>query len=279
MKTSLRANLFDRRTFLQLADWLAVGVALSLPWSTSATAILITLWLLAYVPALDAGALRRELGTAAGGLPVLLWVLAALGMLWAAVSWAERFDGLGGFHRLLVIPLLLAQFRVSDRGMLVLGGFLVSATCLLATSWAFAVIGVTIAGKSHGVPVKDYIFQSGIFLVCAFALIAAAGDFWRALKRAITLALAVLAALFLADIAFIAASRTVLLVAPLLAVALGYRQFGLKGALAAAVIAAALAGALWLESTCARASPIRCRSCAGISTPIPRARPGSTSSS
>jgi hypothetical protein len=249
MKTSLRARLPDRQGFLRLADWLAVGVALSLPWSTSATSILIVLWFLTWLPTLDVSALRREVASAAGGLPVLLWALGALGMLWAAVSWGERFEGVGSFHRLLAIPLLLAQFRGSDRGMLVLGGFLVSATCLLATSWALALTGVTIPGKSPGVPVKDYIFQSGIFLICAFALFGAACDFWRAGKRGIAVAFALLAALFIADIAFVAASRTVLLVAPLLVIALGYRQFGLKGVLAAGLIAGALGGALWLESS------------------------------
>jgi O-antigen ligase len=100
---------------------------------------------------------------------------------------------------------------------------------------------------------QDYIFQSGIFLICAFALIGAACDFWRAQKNGIAVALALLAALFLADIAFVAASRTVLLVVPLLVIALGYRQFGLKGVLAAALIADALGGALWLESSYLRA--------------------------
>jgi hypothetical protein len=98
------------------------------------------------------------------------------------------------------------------------------------------------------VPVKDYIFQSGIFLICAFALLGAACDFWRARKGWIAVAPAVLAALFFADIGFIAASRTALLVAPLLVIALGYREFGLKGVVAAAVIASALAAGLWLES-------------------------------
>jgi hypothetical protein len=135
MKTSPRARLPDRQGFLRLADWLAVGVALSLPWSTSATSVLIVVWFLAWLPTLDVNALRREVASAAGGLPVLLWALGALGMLGAAVSWGERFEGLGSFHRLLAIPLLLAQFHGSDRGMLVLRGFLVSATCLLATSW------------------------------------------------------------------------------------------------------------------------------------------------
>jgi O-antigen ligase len=123
MKTSLRARLPGRQDFLRLADWLAVGVALALPWSTSATSVLIVLWFLAWLPTLDVSALRREVASAAGGLPVLLWALGALGMLWAAVSWGERFEGLGSFHRLLAIPLLLAQFRRSDRGMLVLRGF------------------------------------------------------------------------------------------------------------------------------------------------------------
>jgi O-antigen ligase len=217
-----------RQDFLQLADWLAVGVALSLPWSTSATSILVVLWFLAWLPTLDVNALRREVASTAGGLPVLLWALAVLGLLWAAVPWGERFEGLGGFDRLLAIPLLLAQFRGSDHGMLVLLGFLVSATCLLATSWVFALTGVAMPGKSPGVPVKDYIFQSGIFLICAFALLGAPCDFWRARKRGIAAALALLAALFIADIAFVAASRTALLVAPLLVIALGYRQFGLR---------------------------------------------------
>jgi hypothetical protein len=61
-------------------------------------------------------------------------VLAVVGMLWAAVPWGERFGGLDSFHRLLAIPLLLAHFRNSGRGMFVLLGFLLSATCLLATS-------------------------------------------------------------------------------------------------------------------------------------------------
>jgi O-antigen ligase len=248
MKTSLRAKLPDRQSFLGLADCFAVGVAVSLPWSTSATSILVALWVLALLATLDVSALRREFISPAGGLPVLLWLLAVAGMLWAAVPWGERFGGLDSFHRLLAVPLLLAQFRNSGRGMLVLLGFLLSATCLLATSWAFVLAGVTIPGKSPGVPVKDYIFQSGIFLVCAFALLGAACDFWRARKRWITVALAFLAVLFLADIAFVAASRTALLVAPLLVIALGYRQFGLKGVLAAGVVAGALAGALWFQS-------------------------------
>jgi hypothetical protein len=43
-----------------------------------------------------------------------LWLLAGAGMLWADATWGERIGGLDGFNRLLVVPLLLAQFRRSE---------------------------------------------------------------------------------------------------------------------------------------------------------------------
>ena len=78
------------------------------------------------------------LSTAAGLLPVLLWLLAAVGMLWADVSFAERLGGLGKFHRLLLIPLLLMQFRRSERGMWVLYGVLCFRGRALLASWGLA---------------------------------------------------------------------------------------------------------------------------------------------
>jgi O-antigen ligase len=254
MATFLRAKALDLQTFAQAAHWLAVGVGVSLPWSTSATSILIVLWLLALVPTLDVAALRRELASAAGGLPVLLWLIAAIGMAWADVTWSERFGGLTGYHKLLFIPLLLAQFRRSEHGVIAFYGFLVSASCLLAASWITEFVpALTPGGKAPGIPAKDYVSQSGIFLICAFGLIGAACAYWRERKWHIVVALAALALFFLADIAFVITSRTALLVAPLLVVALGYRQFGIKGVVAAVVIAAALAAALWLESPALRA--------------------------
>ena len=240
---------FDRVRVAQLADWLAVAVAVSLPWSTSATAILIALWLVAAVPTMNIEMLRRELASAAGGLPVLLWLLAAVGMLWADVSWSERIYGLGGFHRLLVIPLLLAQFRRSEHGAFVLYGFLVSATCLLAASWVLAFFpALAPHGKAYGVPVKDYILQSGIFLICAFALIGAAFETWRAHNLRLAVALIALAVIFLGNIAFVVTSRTVLVVAPVLLIVLGWRLFSAKGVVGACLVTAALAAALWATS-------------------------------
>src|SRR5260370_2439205 len=82
MNGTLTATLFDRGRLARAADGLAVAVVVSLPWSTTATSILIVLWLVALVPTLDAAALRRELWAPPGGLPALVWLLGALWMLW-----------------------------------------------------------------------------------------------------------------------------------------------------------------------------------------------------
>jgi O-antigen ligase len=245
-----RASPFDRQRLLQVADWLALGVAVSLPWSTSATGILIALWLVAVLPTLNLEIVRREVVTPAGGLPVALWALAALGMVWADVSWSARFGGLDGYDRLLVIPVLLAQFRRSDSGVYVLYGYLVSATCLLLTSWAFAIIPAFWSyGKFYGVPVKDYILQSDEFLICGFALLGAAGEFAPRHKGRIAAMMLALGALFLTNLAFVFTSRTSLVVAPFLIAALGWRLSGVRGLFVACAIGVVIAPVLWFSSS------------------------------
>jgi hypothetical protein len=128
------ANGFDRAKLACLADGLVAAVAVSLPWSTSATAILVVLWLFVLVPTLCWADMRRELATPAGGLPVLLVALGLAGMLWADVTLLERWKGLDSFLKLLVIPLLFLQFRRSARVAWVFGGYLASCVVLLLVS-------------------------------------------------------------------------------------------------------------------------------------------------
>jgi O-antigen ligase len=240
---------FDRGRLLQVADWLAVAVAVTLPWSTTGTSICIVLWLIAALASLDPRELRRELTAAAAFLPVLLWVVAAIGMLWADVAWTERLAGLNKFHRLLLIPLLFVQFRRSENGIRVLYGFAASVLALMVVSWGLALIpGLPWRGRMVGVPTKDYIFQSANFLICAFALLGCAGDDARKRLWRTAAGFAAVALLFLANIVFIVSSRTALLVAPVLLLLLGWRQLGWKGAVSTVLLGIVAAGAIWFGS-------------------------------
>ena len=84
----------------------------------------------------------------------MLWLIAVLGMLWADVSWLERLRGLAGFHKLLVIPLLLVQFSRSAQAHYLLVGFLFSCTVLLIFSWASVLWPAVAWGTYPGVPVE-----------------------------------------------------------------------------------------------------------------------------
>src|SRR5215213_11780781 len=198
MRTGLIRRTLDRAYLARLADGLAIAVAVSLPWSTSATSILIVLWLLALLPTLNLALLRNVLATPAGGLPAALLGFALLGILWSVAPIAERIDVFQVYLRLLAIPLLLTQFRGSERGMWVILGFLVSCTLLLLLSW------VTKAWPTlwrpmvtAGVPVKEYLVQSGEFLLCAFGLAHWALEMWRQQRRPFAGILAALALIFL----------------------------------------------------------------------------------
>lgn len=252
--STVRARALEAGTIARGADWLAVAVAVSLPWSTSATGILVAIWLVVVLLTLDIAAVRRELATAAGGLPVLLCALAAVGMLWADISWSERLAGFGPFIRLPVIPLLLAQFRRSDHGMRVLIGFLASVIGVLIFSWMLVLFpALPWQTWEFGVPVKDYIFQSGEFLLCAFALSALAFAAGRARRWGLVTGLVAPAILLLANIASVATARTTLLVAPVFVLLLGWRQFRWRGVFGGAISFAILGTAVAIESPYLRA--------------------------
>src|SRR5215470_4108614 len=234
----------------RIADVLAAAVAVSLPWSTSATGILIVLWLIAALPNLDRATRMRELATAAGALPVLLWTFGALGMLWAEVSWSERLEGLSGFHKLLLIPLLFAHYRRGGNAWWAIVGFLASSGVLLVVSWALVLTpGLEWRGdRNFGVPVKDYIFQSEIFAICAFGLIGQAAALWRERRRQLALVLMLVAALFAGNIGYVATSRTTLIVMAALVLLFGLRLFGWRGGLAAVLVGSMAAGIVWVSS-------------------------------
>jgi O-antigen ligase len=250
MDGSLPASLEKRPRLVGIADGLVVAVAASLPWSTSATGILIVLWLVALVPTLDLPAIKRELVSPAGGLPVLFCALGFVGMSWGDASLSERLGGATPFVRFLAIPLLFAQFRRSEIGRWVFAGFLASSVVLLALSFVkVATLAYLPWPKNNpGVPVKDYLSQSTIFGICLLGLAYVVIDASRMGRRATALSLLILASGFLANILYIVTSRTELLVLLIVLTLLCLRQFDWKRLVGAAIVGTLVAGIAWSSS-------------------------------
>lgn len=253
MAGPVTAKIFDPQRMADRADWLAVAVAVSVPWSTSATSILVVIWLLALVPTLSWPDVRRELMTAAGGLPVLLFLLGALGMIWAEVPWEARLGGLDGFVKLLVLPLLIAQFRRSDKGKWLLIGFMLACLGLLIASVAHVVIARfwwhwPQSTEVTGIIVKSYIIQSAEFGICAAVLTDIAVS--RAIDRrwVAALSLLLLALAFLAGILFVATSRTTLVILPVLALVYGFYRFDWRGFVGVVALGVVVAAMAWTAS-------------------------------
>jgi len=238
----------DRVRLGAVADYMAAAVVISLPWSTSATSILVALWVMAVAVTLDGGSLQRVGVVPAAVLPIALVVLALAAMLWADVAWPERLHGAGPFLKLLVIPLLFAHFSRSGRGEMVLAAFFTSACVLLALSWLLALIPqIPWPAKVAGVPVKDYITQSGVFTLCFFALLDRAVAMWgKAPEKSVFLV--GLALIFIGNIVFVALGRTSLVVIAVLFVLFGLRHFERRALAVFIAAGVALAAVAWSTS-------------------------------
>jgi O-antigen ligase len=248
-------RLLDPARFSQAADWMAVAVAASLPWSTSLSGILIGIWLLCIIPTLDWRSLRWAVTVPAAAIPLALVAYGVIAMAWGGASFEEQWGSIKPTLRFLAFPLLFIQFRRSERGMWVLGGFLVSCTLLLAVSWLLSVWPIYVRPNNAfpGVPTKDYIIQSGEFLICAFALAHLSISAWREQRRKAAAGLAALAIVFLLNIAFVAVARSTLIIFAVLLILIALQRFAWKGALAVLVAGAVLAGLAWVTSPNLRA--------------------------
>jgi O-antigen ligase len=81
-----------------------------------------------------------------------------------------------------------------------------------------------IPGKVPGIVVKDYISQSGFFVICCFLLLELAEQAWISKRVVLCSSLVALMAAFLIDITYVATSRTALVVLPALLLLFGLRR-------------------------------------------------------
>jgi O-antigen ligase len=208
----------NRAAWTMAADVFAALAAFALPWSTSLTAVFVICWLATAAWIFDFNIFLQSLKRPICALPIALFMLAALGMLWSDALWAERLYSVGPATKLLALPVLFYHFQRSTRGMWMFVAFLVSCTLLMAMSWivAFDPRLALKPGAQYGVPVKNSIDQSQEFALCAVALAYPIITLLRA-KRLLPAALLVVLALsFLVNMMVVTVSRTALVTIPVM---------------------------------------------------------------
>src|SRR5258708_20800030 len=99
-----------------------------------------------------------------------------------------------------------------------MNGFLLSCGALLVFSWILIFVP-TLPWEQDGgfgVPVKDYIAQTGEFAVCIFLLVGIALQAWQEQRRRLAVGLVLCAVPFVSNLCFIPTSRTGLVGIPAL---------------------------------------------------------------
>ncbi|WJR76307.1 O-antigen ligase family protein [Bradyrhizobium sp. NP1] len=241
----------DPAAWRKAADVVAILTAASLPWSTSATGILGVVLLITIVPALDWPAFLQSLKRPASALPIALFLLAVVGILWSDAAWGARLHGISPVAKLLMLPLLLFHFERSERGLWVCVAFLVSCVLLMCVSWVVAFhpeLTLKANSDERGIFVKDYINQSQEFTLCAVALAYPIMQRLREGKIWTALLLGLAALSLVANMVFVVVARTALVAMPLLLAVFAVRHLRWRTTLAIAVGGVALAVLAWLAS-------------------------------
>jgi O-antigen ligase len=222
-------------------------MAVSLPWSTTIFGIFTALWVVILVTVIDARQFWTQLYRPACWLPVALFCVAALGMLWADAPWDTRFHTVGSMVKLLALPLLIYEFQRSEKGVQILLGFLVSCTALLVLSWLnwFEPRTILFSGKMLGVPVKNYITQGVEFVLCIFGTVALAVIMWQKKRPYTSLGLVSLSTAFFLNIALVVSSRTSLVSLPVLLLISTLRYMAWRRALILYLALAVVAALAW----------------------------------
>ncbi len=226
-------------------DMVVVTLALLLPWSTAAASGLAIGAVIAFLFTLQARPLWTAINRPAGLLPIALFLLAAIGTLWAIdIPWRDRLHGVDQVVKLLLIPLLFYQYRESRHGKLVFAAFIASNVVLMIYSFvvfASPTLAITMKIDQPGVPVKNYIDQSQAFALCAVWLAGLAIEAFIRNRKPWAILFIVIAAAFLTNLAFINVARTAFLYLPVMLLMLMARYLSGRK-LVAALLACAVIG-------------------------------------
>eukprot|EP01035_Chromulina_nebulosa_P065952 gene65952-90239_t len=173
-KDDLPRNLATAR---QIA---AIATGFTLPFSTSGQAIAVSIFAVLALLTLDRPRFVATLRTPAAWLPVALFALILVGVLWSMQPLGAAIKWVGPYAKLLLIPLAMATAFTPRQALQIAYGFLGACIVILAMSWASFLwpTGPWSWFKTPGVPFKDNAVQSGCFALCAFGLAIGAIRIW-----------------------------------------------------------------------------------------------------
>ena len=246
----LSRRLRNPAAWITTTDVFFILVALSLPWSTSLVAIFAVAALLSMMPFFDAEAFLQSLQRPVSLLPVALFVLALFGTLWSDAPWGARLYAVGPTAKLLMVPVLFYHFERSTRGVQVFTAFLVSCVVLMAMSWLVA-FNPALALKfphAYGVPIKNYIDQSQEFAICAVVLAYPIVALFRSARIVPALLLCAIAFGFVANMALVVVSRTILVTMPVMLAVFAFMHLSWRSRIIVFCATIVLAGMAWVGS-------------------------------
>lgn len=240
---------YSRRA--QVADYCAMLMAVSLPWSTTAFGIFTLIWLVAVAAIVDVYQFFLTVRRRPWLLSTALFVLAVLGVFWSTAPWSVRLHAASTMIKLLAIPLFVYQFDRSENGPKVLYSFYLSCVALLFLSWLhrFNVVTVPFSELVPGVPVKNWITQGVEFALCIFGSVALSAIMWRRGRTYLAVVHAILGLVFLLNLVFVPSSRTSLISLLVLLPILSWRYIGWRWSVMMCALLAVFGGISWFASS------------------------------
>jgi O-antigen ligase len=225
----------------------AVATAAMLPVSTSGQAIALSIFVVLAILTVRREQWLATIVTPAAAIPVGLYALIVIGMLWSPTPFAPG-GGVGHYAKLLLIPVAMACAFTPRQGLQIGYGFLAGSLVVLVFSFLsfFVILPRPFSHATGGVPLKDNAVQSGCFALCAFGLALGGVSVWVGGNRRRAVAMMILALVFLADIFMIFISKTgILMTAALVGLFVVQAEGWKRSLLIAAPIVLIAAVALW----------------------------------
>lgn len=229
----------------------AVLTAFLLPWSTSGLAIAMAIFLLLAAFTIKSIDIFSTLRSTAGIIPILLFLLMCLGMLWSTEPLGP--GGVSHYVKLLLIPIVMSTAFTPKQALHVGYGFL--GGCILVLMLSVLSFWIALPWKHYapGIPFKENAVQSGNFVLCAFGLAIGAVAAWEQERKKLAIGASLLAVAFIVDVFAIYISKTgVLMAAALMGLFLIHVEGWKRAAFIAILVIVTAVGALSLSSEAQR---------------------------